>query len=267
MNRILKSFILKKNKVLENAQAEKNYNDKAFGSAFCDLSIIISEINQFLHTYEFSTQKKEVAFFKNHMTKLYSEYWFYGELYKLYLRKPFHPDQFQSYFIESGKEYNKYKEKYFFEYAKYCSTLYTYDTDIYKKNIWITKEKNIIYKFMDKDHPHLIPSYMIALDKLTSFLQNKVVTTALPSTNITSINWQKSKTDLTILVYGLSLTNCFGDKKVSIQTIATILSKSFNIDLGNNISKTISEVKQRKSLQKTILTEMQAKFEEFCNNQ
>lgn len=269
MNKQLKGFINLQKKITNSLNGNNNHNEIDLLSVFYELKTLIEDKNQFLTSYTFSSDKKEQLFFKKHMKELYANYWFYSELSKIYISLPIMAHEVKPYFLEKVTSLTKFKEQYLLEYAKYCGNGYENDTEIYQKNVWKTHFDSPIPSFMDKQYPHLFPAYFLALERLSTFLLDRIntITTQEETQTNSAITWAGNKTDFATLVYGLHLTNTLGGNKISVQKIADCLSPVFNLQLNSSVSKTISDAKQRKSPKSTIFNEMQTKFEEFCNNQ
>lgn len=264
MDKEFKLFLKTQKNIMNTVKNNTEYNDKFFAKAYYQINNLITELNVFLVNYNFDNPKKEQLFFKNQMTNLYSDYWCCLELYRLYIHKPMWSEHFQQFFIDSSKKYKNYKAEYAFEYAKYCSNAYQKESDIYLKSTWITSEQADIPAFMDSAHKHLYPSYMMSLDRLITFFEQKVISTSNVPIISSDLTWNKSKADLVILAYALKLSECFGNNTVSNQRIITTLCKVFNIEISNP-QKIMTDVKNRKNPEVNILSDLTANFSTYID--
>lgn len=264
MDKKFKKFLKTQKNIMTTVKNNTEYNDKFFAKGYFQIKELITEINIFLVDYNFENDKKEQSFFKNQMTNLYADYWCCSELYHLYIHKPMWTEHFQQFFIDSSKKYKNYKAEYAVEYAKYCSDVYKKENDIYLKYNWITSEPMRIPTFMDSAYNYLYPSYTQALDRLISFFELKVNSTATVPIGSTNLTWNKSKSDLVILGLALKHSDAFGEDSISTQRIVSALSKFFNIEI-NNLQKVITDIKNRKNPENNILLSMTTNFKDYIN--
>lgn len=78
------------------------------------------------------------------------------------------------------------------------------------------------------------------------------------------LNWTGSKTALTELIYGLYYSNVINGGKTELKQLATVLSKVFNVDLGD-IYKIYSEIKLRQKSKTKFLEEMVYSLQDEIN--
>lgn len=259
MNKIIKRCLKHQKNINDSFETEKKYNSKVFTKASRQLENLITELNSSLILSESEPSKKELYFFEKHMKNLYSDYYFYNELSKLYIFTPLIPNLKQEYFISSTNKYQQYIWNFFAQYSKYCNN----EIEIFTKETWTTI-KTFPCDFMDSNNPQLFPSYFRAIERLLHFFEYKINSIYKTPLNESELVWQKSKSELATLIYALALTNCFGTKKIAYQQIANVFSKTFNIEI-TNISKIIAETKNRKNIDDNILSDMALKFKDYID--
>lgn len=89
-------------------------------------------------------------------------------------------------------------------------------------------------------------------DLLCNYLENRIETIEKSCkinypTPINQLNWTGSKVELVELIYALHQQKLFNSGNTDIKEIANYVGKMFNIEIEENIYRSYSDIKNRKS--------------------
>lgn len=229
-----------------------------------DIPPIISEIeNRLMNLKEivcnsiFPTIDGEIHFFKEIKPKLFSKLIFMQKIYQLKLNQPTASCSILRAYIERELEqinifYNKYHEfiKY---YRSGQSTLDKYyfvrgenEMKLTIDNLYFERDSSFS-TYYDFKIAQILANEMIAnyLNcELAKIEQGEYYSKTIFSTQ-TKEQWTETKVALTELVYGIYLARSVNAGNTDIKVLASLFSKTFNIDLGD-IYHTFLEIRNRK---------------------
>ena len=81
-----------------------------------------------------------------------------------------------------------------------------------------------------------------------------------------NLHWTAKKIDLIELIYALHESKVFDNGNADIKEITHVFEKAFQIDLGDNITRSFIDIKNRKTDQTRFLNQLQATLETKIEN-
>ena len=119
-------------------------------------------------------------------------------------------------------------------------------------------------------HDYLLAE-VIAYELLALHIENRIdslnQSCAITNNQIHSnLHWTAKKIDLIELIYALHESKVFDNGQADIKEITHVFEKAFQIDLGDNITRSFIDIKNRKTDQTRFLNQLQAALETKIEN-
>jgi hypothetical protein len=119
-------------------------------------------------------------------------------------------------------------------------------------------------------HDYLLAE-VIAYELLVLHIENRIdnlnQSCAITNNKIHSnLHWTANKIDLIELIYALHESKVFDNGQADIKEITHVFEKAFQIDLGDNITRSFIDIKNRKTDQTRFLNQLQAALETKIEN-
>ena len=231
-----------------------------------ECELVISSLKANILNHTFKTQDDEIKFFKLHKPKIYGQLFFYKMVKMFESHKPNGSEKtIRNYIINELDNLKRYYDinNEFYTYYRNNST--HLDSLYFIRENYDTSLVNNFHSYdADKlfctSHDYNV-ARIISVDYFQIFLDKKLLeldTIIIPSepTNLErKLQWTESKTGLTELIYAFHSKGVFNHGNADLKQIASFLSKSFNIDLGD-FYHIFKEIKERKKGQTKFLDEL-----------
>lgn len=211
----------------------------------------LSEIKAYVLKRGFKNADEEIRFFKYQKPAIISKIIYYNAIYKIETKKPYGNGKTIKKYI--GSELEKLK-RYFdanLEFYKYYRTKSTYlDEKYFVRGKYDIKLSLDTYYF-ETDHSFTTShdykvAKIIANDLIQVYLEDQLNNTnQRKNLEKSPLNWTRSKTALTELIYALHSQGVFDNGNADIKVIAKTFERVFNVDLGD-FYHTFMELKSRK---------------------
>ena len=243
---------------------ENNLKKAREGIQLCN--IILSNLKKNIEHNDFDTVTTEIDFFKNIKPVPMSYLIYFTEVHSCELRKPKAGRSYQIEFLEKEmKKINKffYRNVDFVNYMEQESTYldHQFFTRNHRNHIPLTPT-NDYYQYPEFSTSHdMVWAKIKAMDRFVNYIRE-----ALQKLNAgnemmfeekkhLALSWTAPKTAMTELIYALHSNGALNNGAADINTITASFEDFFNVKL-DNIYKTYSEIKGRKSSKTKFLEEL-----------
>lgn len=230
----------------------------------------LKQISSWLKSHVFETIQDEIIFFKEIKSNIVAKLIFYKEVLILIATQPIDKNKKVKYFEKRLNTINQFhrKNKEFIKYIKSQSTHFDelYFTRKKYKDLFLNDCVVINQDAkLSTSHDYLLAE-VIAYELLAIYIDNYIdnLNKSCAITNIicnSNLHWTAKKIDLIELIYALHQAKVFDNGQADIKEITKVFEKAFQIDLGENITRSFIDIKNRKSEPTRFLKHLQSELE------
>lgn len=230
----------------------------------------LKQISSWLKKHVFDSIQDEIIFFKEIKPNIVAKLIFYKEVLLLIATQPIDKNKKVKYFEKRLNAINQFhrKNREFIKYIKSQSTHFDelYFTRKKYKDLFLNDCVVINQDAkLSTSHDYLL-SEVIAYELLAIYIENSIdnlnKSCAITNTNINSnLHWTGKKIDLIELIYALHQAKVFDNGQADIKEITHVFEKAFQIDLGDNITRSFIDIKNRKTEPTRFLKLLQTELE------
>lgn len=251
-NNCLIDFELNYRNILEVNQDEIEQAKKIIH--FIESTLI--QILHWLKEHIFINKEDEIKFFKQTKPNILAKLILYKEILHINTNQPIEKNKKIKYLEKKLNNIYKFYRKNQ-DFIAYIKSGLTYNDEIYftRKNSFdlfqvdcdaINQDLNLV-----TSHDFLLAK-VYAYELLCIYIENKIdfynkSCKVRLNTFTQSLNWTAKKIDLVELIYALYEAKVFDNGNVDIKEIAQLFEKAFNIEIGDNITRSFIDIKNRKS--------------------
>ncbi len=236
---------------------------------------ILRQLTEWLQNHVFDSIQEEIIFFKEIKSNIVAKLIFYKEILLLVATLPLDKSKRIKHFDKKLDAIHKFhrKNKEFIKYVKSQSTHFDelYFSRKQHKDLFLNDCSVIIHDTkICTSHEYLLAE-IIAYEQLALHIENRMESlkkSAAASKNQiqSNLHWTAKKIDLIELIYALHEAKVFDNGQADIKEITNIFEKAFQIDLGDNITRSFIDIKNRKSDQTRFLNQLQNVLETKIDN-
>lgn len=236
---------------------------------------ILRQLTEWLQNHVFDSIQEEIIFFKEIKSNIVAKLIFYKEILLLVATLPLDKSKRIKHFDKKLDAIHKFhrKNKEFIKYVKSQSTHFDelYFSRKQQKDLFLNDCSVIIHDTkICTSHEYLLAE-IIAYEQLALHIENRMESlkkSAAASKNQiqSNLHWTAKKIDLIELIYALHEAKVFDNGQADIKEITNIFEKAFQIDLGDNITRSFIDIKNRKSDQTRFLNQLQNVLETKIDN-
>lgn len=236
---------------------------------------ILRQLTEWLQNHVFDSIQEEIIFFKEIKSNIVAKLIFYKEILLLVATLPLDKSKRIKHFDKKLDAIHKFhrKNKEFIKYVKSQSTHFDelYFSRKQHKDLFLNDCSVIIHDTkICTSHEYLLAE-IIAYEQLALHIENRMDSlkkSAAASKNQiqSNLHWTAKKIDLIELIYALHEAKVFDNGQADIKEITNIFEKAFQIDLGDNITRSFIDIKNRKSDQTRFLNQLQNVLETKIDN-
>jgi hypothetical protein len=236
---------------------------------------ILRQLTEWLQNHVFDSIQEEIIFFKEIKSNIVAKLIFYKEILLLVATLPLDKSKRIKHFDKKLDAIHKFhrKNKEFIKYVKSQSTHFDelYFSRKQHKDLFLNDCSVIIHDTkICTSHEYLLAE-IIAYEQLALHIENRMESlkkSAAASKNQiqSNLHWTAKKIDLIELIYALHEAKVFDNGQADIKEITNIFEKAFQIDLGDNITRSFIDIKNRKSDQTRFLNQLQTALETKIEN-
>ncbi len=264
MNQEIDICVDKVQEVKKRVKEKENHDEYSFRRLASELERVLEQLPLERLTLVPSTEDEGYIVHCQGVLDGLVYYWFCDEMNKCYISLPFHNQKRVEYIEQCIVLYNKYKLDHHQAYRRYSDLEMPIDIQVIQDHIEEVKANDFL--FFRSDTPFLLSLYFqsitLIIEHLTLMREQFMVSdtgSELKVEELTVLKWNKKKTDLVILIFALvkgkALTLKTGEKP-SMKRVIEIFSIILNIDLKKTFHQVIDDCKNRKSIDKNILSEL-----------
>lgn len=232
----------------------------------------LNELRGQFENHSFISEADECCFFKSIKPHAVSKLIYYLKLFNIESKRPRSSKKAQKRYLQAAidKLQNYFNEN--FEFYQY----YRRKATNLDKHFFLRRKANMR---LHPDHIHFITdanfstshdesvATIMAYDMLIVYLQQEIETLcSRPSgmaikKNLPQVTWSRNKVDLIELIYALHSTQAINAGMASINEIATLFERIFNIELGDYY-RTYLELRSRKMNQLKFLDALKSALQQ-----
>jgi hypothetical protein len=235
----------------------------------------LKQLTNWLKNHIFQNIQEEIKFFKEIKPKIVAKLIFYKEVISLIASLPLDKKKRVKHFEKKITTINQFYRKNR-EFIKYIKSQSTHFDELYfsrkqYKDLFFNDCSVIIQDAkLCTSHDYLLAE-VIAFELLSLHIENRIdnlnKSCAITNNQIQSnLHWTAKKIDLIELIYALHESKVFDNGQADIKEITHVFEKAFQIDLGDNITRSFIDIKNRKSEQTRFLNHLQAALETKIEN-
>ena len=236
---------------------------------------ILKQLTDWLKHHVFETIQEEIKFFKEIKPNIVAKLIFYKEVISLVATLPLDKKKRVKHFEKKIAIINQFHRKNR-EFIKYIKTHSSQFDELYftrKKYQDLFLNDCVVINQDAKlctSHDYLLAE-VLAYELLALHIENRIDTLnqscAITNNKIQSnLHWTVKKIDLIELIYALHEAKVFDNGQADIKEITHVFEKAFQIDLGDNITRSFIDIKNRKTDQTRFLNQLQAALETKIEN-
>lgn len=235
----------------------------------------LNEINFWLKNYQFESEAQEIHFFKEIKPSLVSKLIYFKCILKIETLMPFEKDKKIKFLNKQLNEIRRfYKSNNVFNFY-YRSKETNWDAMFFTRceriNHILTEPHLVNFDREISTSHDFIMAQFIANDMLYIYIENRIneinKSCTLEEIKIQSnLKWTASKIDLTELIYALYKSNSLNNGNADLKEITSTFEKIFNVEIGENISRKIIDIKNRKIERTKFLNTLVMTIEEDSEN-
>ena len=235
----------------------------------------LKQLTNWLKNHIFQNIQEEIKFFKEIKPKIVAKLIFYKEVISLVASLPLDKKKRVKHFEKKITTINQFCRKNR-EFIKYIKSQSTHFDELYfsrkqYKDLFFNDCSVIIQDAkLCTSHDYLLAE-VIAFELLSLHIENRIdnlnQSCAITNNQIQSnLHWTAKKIDLIELIYALHESKVFDNGQADIKEITHVFEKAFQIDLGDNITRSFIDIKNRKSDQTRFLNQLQTALETKIEN-
>jgi hypothetical protein len=235
----------------------------------------LKQLTNWLKNHIFQNIQEEIKFFKEIKPKIVAKLIFYKEVISLIASLPLDKKKRVKHFEKKITTINQFYRKNR-EFIKYIKSQSTHFDELYfsrkqYKDLFFNDCSVIIQDAkLCTSHDYLLAE-VIAFELLSLHIENRIdnlnKSCAIINNQIQSnLHWTAKKIDLIELIYALHESKVFDNGQADIKEITHVFEKAFQIDLGDNITRSFIDIKNRKSDQTRFLNQLQTALETKIEN-
>lgn len=235
----------------------------------------LKQLTNWLKNHIFQNIQEEIKFFKEIKPKIVAKLIFYKEVISLVASLPLDKKKRVKHFEKKITTINQFYRKNR-EFIKYIKSQSTHFDELYfsrkqYKDLFFNDCSVIIQDAkLCTSHDYLLAE-VIAFELLSLQIENRIdnlnKSCAIINNQIQSnLHWTAKKIDLIELIYALHESKVFDNGQADIKEITHVFEKAFQIDLGDNITRSFIDIKNRKSDQTRFLNQLQTALETKIEN-
>ncbi|MQP53303.1 MULTISPECIES: RteC domain-containing protein [unclassified Flavobacterium] len=231
---------------------------------------ILKQLTDWLKNHVFETTQEEIKFFKEIKPNIVAKLIFYKEILLLVATLPLDKNKRVKHFEKKLYAINQFHRKNR-EFIKYIKTHSTHFDELYftrkkYKDLFLNDCSVIIHDAKLCTSYDYLLAEVIAFELLALHIENRIdnlnQSCAISTNKFNSnLHWTAKKVDLIELIYALHEAKVFDNGQADIKEITHVFEKAFQIDLGDNITRSFIDIKNRKSDQTRFLNQLQAALE------
>jgi hypothetical protein len=235
----------------------------------------LKQLTEWLRNHVFETIQEEIKFFKEIKPNIVAKLIFYKEILLLVATLPLDKNKRVKHFEKKLDAINQFHRKNR-EFIKYIKSHSSHFDELYftrKKYKDLFLNDCVVINHDAKlctSHDYLLAE-VLANELLALHIENRIDTLnqscAITTNQISSnLHWTAKKIDLIELIYALHEAKVFDNGQADIKEITHVFEKAFQIDLGDNITRSFIDIKNRKTDQTRFLNQLQAALESKIEN-
>lgn len=235
----------------------------------------LKQLTEWLRNHVFETIQEEIKFFKEIKPNIVAKLIFYKEILLLVATLPLDKNKRVKHFEKKLDAINQFHRKNR-EFIKYIKSHSSHFDELYftrKKYKDLFLNDCVVINHDAKlctSHDYLLAE-VLANELLALHIENRIDTLnqscAITNNKIQSnLHWTAKKIDLIELIYALHESKVFDNGQADIKEITHVFEKAFQIDLGDNITRSFIDIKNRKTDQTRFLNQLQAALETKIEN-
>jgi len=216
--------------------------------------IALDRMRKLVISEGFPDQKSEIYFFKKLKPAVYGKLLYYRAVFDLESKRQ-RADlsiirrYFQKRLYKINEYFNEHQEK--VQYYK-CGFKYLDEKYFVRGNSGVPLELQEDHQLMDEDfftwHDHTF-SMIMAYEMLMEYIQKEL--DGLENGNSlesikSTLRWTGKKIELAEIIYALHLSGTINDGNITIKELAEVFGIVLNINIGKDIYRLYTEIKQRK---------------------
>ncbi len=231
---------------------------------------ILKQLTDWLKNHVFESIQEEIKFFKEIKPNIVAKLIFYKEILLLVATLPLDKSKRIKHFEKKLDAINQFHRKNR-EFIKYIKSHSTHFDELYfsrkqYKDLFLNDCMVINQDAkLCTSHDYLLAE-VIAYELLALHIENRIdnlnQSCAINSNQFNSnLHWTAKKIDLIELIYALHESKVFDNGQADIKEITHVFEKAFQIDLGDNITRSFIDIKNRKTDQTRFLNQLQTALE------
>ena len=236
---------------------------------------ILKQLTDWLKNHVFETIQEEIKFFKEIKPNIVAKLIFYKEIISLVATLPLDKNKRIKHYEKKLDAINQFHRRNR-EFIKYIKSQSTHFDELYfsrkqYKDLFLNDCMVINQDVkLCTSHDYLLAE-VIAYELLALHIENRIdnlnQSCAISNNQFNSnLHWTAKKIDLIELIYALHESNVFDNGQADIKEITHVFEKAFQIDLGDNITRSFIDIKNRKTDQTRFLNQLQAALETKIEN-
>ncbi len=236
---------------------------------------ILKQLTDWLKHHVFESIQEEIKFFKEIKPNIVAKLIFYKEMLLLVATLPLDKTKRIKHFEKKLDSINQFHRKNR-EFIKYIKSQSTHFDELYfsrkqYKDLFLNDCMVINQDAkLCTSHDYLLAE-VIAYELLALHIENRIDSVnqscAINSNQFNSnLHWTAKKIDLIELIYALHESKVFDNGQADIKEITHVFEKAFQIDLGDNITRSFIDIKNRKSDQTRFLNQLKNALETKIEN-
>ena len=235
----------------------------------------LKQLTDWLKIHVFETIQEEIKFFKEIKPNIVAKLIFYKEILLLVATLPLDKNKRVKHFEKKLDAINQFHRKNR-EFIKYIKSHSSHFDELYftrKKHKDLFLNDCVVINHDAKlctSHDYLLAE-VLANELLALHIENRIDTLnqscAITNNQFKSnLHWTAKKIDLIELIYALHESKVFDNGQADIKEITHVFEKAFQIDLGDNITRSFIDIKNRKTDQTRFLNQLQTALETKIEN-
>lgn len=236
---------------------------------------VLKQLTDWLKHHVFETIQEEIKFFKEIKPNIVAKLIFYKEILLLVATLPLDKNKRVKHYEKKVDAINQFHRKNR-EFIKYIKSQSTHFDELYfsrkqYKDIFLNDCSVIIHDAKICTSHDFLLAEVIAYELLVLHIENRIdnlnQSCAITNNQIHSnLHWTAKKIDLIELIYALHESKVFDNGNADIKEITHVFEKAFQIDLGDNITRSFIDIKNRKTDQTRFLNQLQGALETKIEN-
>ena len=231
---------------------------------------LLKQMAAWLKKHVFESISSEIIFFKEIKPNILAKLILYKEILNLIASLPIDKNKKIKHLEKKQNAINQFYRKNR-EFIKYIKSKSTHNDKMYFSR---KKNKNLFLNDcfvinqdtkLSTSHDYLLAE-VIANELLAIFIENRIdeqkESCAINNVQfVSNLHWTAKKIDLVELIYGLDEAKVFDNGQADLKEIISVFEKAFQVDLGDNITRSYFDIKNRKIEQTRFLSLIQKALE------